>query len=431
MCRKPTYEELEQRVRELEREVVEAKQAGETMRTAETEKKAILDAMSDIVMFQDTNLSIRWGNEAAGRSVGKTQQELVGGYCYELWHGRRKPCKGCPVLSGLETGSPVKRIAMTSDGRWWDVKVEPVRNRNGKIEGAIEIARDITEQKQAEESLRENEERLRQVVLNMPVMLDAFDEDNQILVWNKECERVTGYAAEEMIGASNVLEILYPDQEYLSKFLAEWAERGDEFYNWEMNITCKDGIEKTIAWSNISKHFPIPGWRSWAIGVDISERKQAEAALLEREQKLEQQAQHLEEVNTALKVLLEHREEEKKKLEENILSNVHKLIFPYIEKLESSQLDDKNQIYIDIIKSNLKELISPFADTLSSKYAILTSTEIQVADLIKHGRTSKEIASLLNVSVKAVSFHRGNIRRKLGLAKKKINLRSHLQSLAT
>jgi PAS domain S-box-containing protein len=320
---------------------------------------------------------------------------------------------------------------MTPDGRWWDVKVEPVRNRNGKIEGAIEIARDITEQKQAEESLQENEERLRQVVLNMPVMLDAFDEDNRILVWNKECERVTGYTAEEMVGASNVLELLYPDQKYLAKFLAEWAERGDEFYNWEMNITCKDGIEKTIAWSNISKHFPIPGWRSWAIGVDISERKQAEAALLEREQKLERQAQHLEEVNTALNVLLEHREEEKKKLEENILSNVQKLIFPYIEKVERSPLDDKNKTYIDIIKSNLKELISPFAKTLSSKYSILTSTEIQVADHIKHGRTSKEIASLLNVSVKAVSFHRGNIRRKLGLVKKKINLRSHLQSLAT
>ena len=431
MGRKPTYGELELKVRELEREVVEAKQAEETMRTAETEKKAILDAMSDIVMFQNTNLSIRWGNKAAGRSVGKTQQELVGTHCYELWHSRRKPCKGCPVLSGLKTGSPVKRIAMTPDGRWWEVKVEPVRNRNGKIEGAIEIARDITEQKQTEESLKENEERLRQVVLNMPVMLDAFDEDNRILVWNKECERVTGYTAEEMIGASNILETLYPNQEYLSKLLAEWAERGNEFYNWEMNITCKDGTEKTVAWSNISKRFPIPGWTSWAIGVDISERKQAEEALLEREQKLERQAQHLEDVNTALKVLLEHREEEKKKLGENILVNVHKLIFPYIEKVENSRLGDKNKTYVDIIRSNLKDLISPFGNTLSSKYLFLTSTEIQIADLIKHGRSSKEIASLLNVSLKAVSFHRGNIRRKLGLAKKKINLRYHLQSLAT
>ena len=110
---------------------------------------------------------------------------------------------------------------------------------------------------------------------------------------------------------------------------------------------------------------------------------------------------------------------------------MQKLIFPYIEKLENSRLDNKNKTYVDIIRSNLKELISPFGNTLSSKYAILTSTEIQVADLTKHGRTSKEIASLLNVSPKAISFHRGNIRKKLGLVNKKINLRSHLQSLAT
>ena len=165
--------------------------------------------------------------------------------------------------------------------------------------------------------------------------------------------------------------------------------------------------------------------------TDITERKQAEVALRENRQKLEQQAQRLQEVNTALNVLLQHRQEEKKKSEENILANVQKLIFPYIEKLENSQLDDKNQTYLDIIRSNLKDLISPFLNILSSKYSVLTSTEIQVAELIKHGRTSKEIASLLNVSPKAVSFHRGNIRRKLDLTNKKINLRSHLQSLAT
>ena len=262
-------------------------------------------------------------------------------------------------------------------------------------------------------------------------MLDAFDEDNRILVWNRECERVTGYAAEEMIGASNVLETLYPDQEYLTKLLTEWAEHGDEFYNWEMTVTCKDGTEKTVAWSNISKRFPITGWKSWAIGVDVSERKRAEVTLQEKEQKLERQAQRLEDVNTALKILLEHRAEEKKKSEENILSNVQKLIFPYIEKLENSRLDGENETYLSINRSNLKDLISPFGNTLSSKYSILTPTEIQVADLTKHGKTSKEIASLLNVSLKAISFHRGNIRKKLGLVNKKINLRSQLQSLAT
>ena len=151
-----------------------------------------------------------------------------------------------------------------------------------------QLEKEFLERKRSEEALRESEERLRQIVQNMPVMLDALDEDNRIQAWNRECERVTGYSAEEMIGASNVLEILYPDKEYLSRLLAEWAERGDEFYNWEMDLTCKDGTVRTVAWTNISERFPIPGWKSWAIGVDVSERKQAEEALRRERDKLQE-----------------------------------------------------------------------------------------------------------------------------------------------
>ena len=163
---------------------------------------------------------------------------------------------------------------------------------------------------------------------------------------------------------------------------------------------------------------------------NISERKQVEEVLREKEKKLENQAQHLEKVNSALSVLLEHREEEKKKLEENILTNVKKLILPYIERIHKDSLDDDNKKYLGVIKSDLKNLISPFANKLSSKYFDLTPTEIQIADLIKLGKSSKEIASLLNVSSNAISFHRGNIRNKLGLSNKKINLESYLQSLS-
>ena len=108
--------------------------------------------------------------------------------------------------------------------------------------------------------------------------------------------------------------------------------------------------------------------------------------------------------------------------------NLKKLILPYIEKMEKTKLNEKNATYLGIIKSNLTQMVSPFANRLSSKFFELTPSEIQIADLIKHGKTSKEIASLLNVSPKAISFHRGNIRKKLGLSNKKINLRSYLQS---
>ena len=139
--------------------------------------------------------------------------------------------------------------------------------------------------------------------------------------------------------------------------------------------------------------------------------------------------ERLEKVNVGLQVLIDHREDEMRRLKESVMENVNKLIKPYVEKMHNSRMDSKNRGYLEVVGEGLKELVSPFASTLSSKEVVLTPTEIQVADLIRQGKTSKEIASLMNVSVNAITFHRYNMRKKLGLQKKKINLRSYLQSL--
>jgi DNA-binding CsgD family transcriptional regulator len=163
---------------------------------------------------------------------------------------------------------------------------------------------------------------------------------------------------------------------------------------------------------------------------EIGERKRAEGKAKKSEKKLRQQADRLEKVNTALKVLLEHREEERRTLEESVLLNVRKLVIPYMDQLEKANLEAEKKPYLDIVRSNLENLISPFTSSLSSKYLSLTPMEIQIADLVKQGQSSKEIASFLNVSHDTVMFHRKNIRKKLGLANKKANLRSFLQTLA-
>ena len=107
------------------------------------------------------------------------------------------------------------------------------------------------------------------------------------------------------------------------------------------------------------------------------------------------------------------------------------LIFPYLEKIEEGKLDDRNRMFLNIIRSNLEDLISPFIRTLSSKYSDFTPKESQIAVLVKQGKTSKEIGSLLDVSSKAIEFHRINIRKKLGLLHKKKSLRSYLDSFTS
>ncbi len=158
------------------------------------------------------------------------------------------------------------------------------------------------------------------------------------------------------------------------------------------------------------------------ISIDISDRKQ-------KEKELEIQTNNLEEVNTALRVLLKKREEDKLELEEKVMSNVKQLVRPYLEKLKSTQLDEKQKTFIDILESNLEDLISPFSHSLSTIYSGLTPTEIQVADLVKQGRNTKEIGDLMSLSWKTIKTHRGNIRAKLKLKNKKSNLRSYLLSI--
>ena len=98
----------------------------------------------------------------------------------------------------------------------------------------------------------------------MPVMLDALDEDGNVIVWNRECERVTGYSADEIVNNPDAMLRLYPDEAKRAEMLRAWAQRGDDFRSWEWDLTCKDGTVRTIAWSNISERISIPGWTSWS-----------------------------------------------------------------------------------------------------------------------------------------------------------------------
>ncbi|MBW1971191.1 MAG: PAS domain S-box protein, partial [Deltaproteobacteria bacterium] len=156
----------------------------------------------------------------------------------------------------------------------------------------------------------------------------------------------------------------------------------------------------------------------------VTEHKQVEGALRkahdelerrvkERTRELEVQKNGLKEINTAMTVLLKKREEDKTELEDNVLTNVKELVEPYFEKIKKTKLDDHQEAFLSIIESNLKEIISPFTRKMSMKYLNLTPTEIRIANLIRHGSSSKKIAELQNVSPRTIDTHRKNIREQL------------------
>jgi len=165
------------------------------------------------------------------------------------------------------------------------------------------------------------------------------------------------------------------------------------------------------------------------INRNISKRVKAEKALEESSKELEIKKNSLEEVNTALRVLVERRDEDKKELEERVLMNVKELVVPLLEKVREGRLDSKQTTYLDVLESNLNNIISPFSRTLSSKHLGLTPTELRIANMIKEGRKTKEMARLMNLSPRTVESHRESIRKKLGIKNRRANLRSHLLSI--
>ncbi|MEW6600807.1 MAG: response regulator [Nitrospirota bacterium] len=148
------------------------------------------------------------------------------------------------------------------------------------------------------------------------------------------------------------------------------------------------------------------------------------------EKKLRLRAKELEESNTALKVLLKQRELDQQEFQNNMLSNIKHLIMPYVDKLKRNRAMSDELVYLSIVESNLKDIVSPFSAKLSYQYLDFTPREIMIADLIKDGKQDKDITEILNVSLDTVKAHRKNIRKKLGINKAKINLRTKLLSIS-
>lgn len=163
---------------------------------------------------------------------------------------------------------------------------------------------------------------------------------------------------------------------------------------------------------------------------EITQLKLAEEALKLHKMKLEEQKKSLEETNIALKVLLKQREEDKLDMEQKVLSNIKELVFPYIEKLKGAPLRPKDKTNVDILETHLNDILSPLLQRLANVNILLTPQEMQVATLVKDGRSSKEISKILNVSETTVHFHRKNLRDKFGIKNKNTNLRSYLMSIS-
>ena len=293
-------------------DITERKQAEAALITAEREKVAIMDAMSELVVLVDKDLKVVWSNKAMNAQFGMQPDQIKGGHCYEVLHKLKRPCRICPAIKAIESGKPCIIEDFSSLGKRWKLRSYPIKDENGDFQGVVEIVTDITYRKNAEDELAAHRERLQDMIK-------------------------------------------------------------------------------------------------------------------ERTRELEEKTFDLEELNTALKVLLRHREEDRRDLEERFIANIKNLILPYAEKMKRTHLDQHQKSYLNIIETHLNEISSPLMKNMQQFN--FTPTEVKIASLIKDGKTTKEISEVLGIASSSINSHRNSIRKKLDLSDRGANLQSRLQSL--
>jgi PAS domain S-box-containing protein len=164
--------------------------------------------------------------------------------------------------------------------------------------------------------------------------------------------------------------------------------------------------------------------------VDITEQRRMEKTLREVKAELEERSKRLKEANTTVKVLLERMAEDKKALVERVQLNTRELVLPLLQGLRKAPLGAQHLSSLDMMESNLNNITSSFSHLLSSRHQELTPMEICVANLIREGKNTRDIAELMNLSSRTIESHRGNMRRKMGIRDRRESLRRHLLSLS-
>jgi PAS domain S-box-containing protein len=409
-------------------DITERKRLENELSESEERYRAIFEGAAEGIVVADVKTrKFRYVNRAMSRMLGYTEKELVRMGVDDIHpqealesvisefeaqaKGDKVLAQGIPCLrkDGMTIYTNVNTTHMVIDGK----------------ECNVGFFADVTEHILAEEALRDSEEKWRSLTENSVDFIMTLECDGTLLFVNRTPPGVT---REEVIGTSIFDHFPEKFKQVLRESINRVVETGEPDRHY-IEYTSPDGI---------TRHFegrPAPIIHSGRVAAitinatDITEQKLAEQALRERETSLEIQADELQEVNTALRVLLRQRDKDKTELEEKVFLNVRELVMPHVEKLKKSTLDARQKGYLRVLESNLSEIISPFAHRLSSKYSTLTPTEIQMAFLIRDGKSTKEIAGLLNLSGRTVESHRQSIRVKMGIKNRKANLRSHLLSM--
>ena len=423
--------------RGIDRDITDRKQMEERLKKSEERFRSLSEASLEAIVFSEDGIIVD-ANEALNRLFGYDGEDLRGRPATDFIVPERRAFTDERMRTRTE--GIYETLGLRKDGGVFPIEVNPREFVHDGRKLRISAVRDLTDRKKIEKQLndyqehlerlveertnelKESEKKYRNIFENAQEGIFQSTPDGRFISANPSLASMFGSETpEELIELINdIPEQLYVDPARRLE-LVDILTHAGVVQDFEFQVRRQDGVIKYVS-MNARGVRDEHGKMLYYEGTvqDITEKKEAEKTL-------EAEHQSLEEANTALKVLLKHREEDRKELEEKILANVQQLVMPHVKKLKKNVLDPVQQMSIGLVESNLNEIISPFLHNIQGfKF---TPRQLEVATLIREGKTTKDIAGFLNVSKDAIDLLRFQIRKKLGLNKEKTNLQSYLKSL--
>lgn len=439
MTRKPTYKELVQKIEALELEINVLKNieiAETALRESEERYRSIIDRAHDGIVVVH-NGRTKMVNPYLAELTGYTMEELE-----NTEFTRFIPKEELPKvldrytrrMAGEDVSGVYESKIIRKDGAEIDVEFNTAVFTFEGEPSSLTFIRDISKRKLSEKAFLESEEKFKMLFENANDLVAFIGTDGVVLDINRKLEDIFGFMPEEVIGKH------FSSVEWCSpQMFAEAMESFERVIHGKPTIITRLEAfrkDKTPVFIEASSKLIIKDGKEMGILNiirDITEQKKMEAELKTYNEKLEEmvglRTSALEDANTALRLMLKKEEEIKKDFGEKIVLNIKQLILPHLDIVKRITKDDRVDTYLRIMEDSLNDIVSPFVRKMSSEFYGLTPMEIQIADFIRHGKASKEIAELLGVSLATITTHRNNIRKKLKLRNKKVNLRTHLQSI--
>jgi PAS domain S-box-containing protein len=414
------------------RDITEKRIADKKLEASEQKFRTIVNVLPQFVAYTDKNLKYQFINKTYEEKFGLTAAAILNKPLVEVI-GVEAFEKARPHVETVLKGKRVNYYERFryENGETLDIDgmLIPDIQADGQVNGYYAILTDITKYIRAQEKLQASENLFQRTFNQSPIGAAMVSLEYKFLRANQELCRIVGYSAEELL-ETGPFDITHPDDLKKSVEYARNLEQGlVDQYQMEKRYIRKDGEPVWIKLSVLQiKDAAGEPLFNLPMMEDIGDRKKQAGNIQKKQAELQAHAAKLQEMNTALNVLIEHRHDERQKREDEIIAGFKKLIFPYFDQTIKNKNREEIALIFDILNRNIQDVLFKGNASTELMFKTFTPLEVQVADLIKQNKSTKEIATILQTSVRAVYFHRENIRKKLNLTKDKTNLKTFLQT---